>query len=900
VSTPAGDGGLIGDATIRVDGDTDPAARALRQFSRDAQGRLRDVRGRFVSESALINRSLTNAAGGGDRFNLSLRSLAGVAARAGGALAGVAGPLAKVGAAAGSAAPLLAGIVTTLENIAPAGAVAVTGMLAAVQASAAVKLGMAGVQDTVTAAFDTSEKGAKKFDEALKKLSPNAKAFALQVRELQPAFQKFQQDVQDKLFADLADELKSLAESVLPVVQKNITATASTLNQMAQSASDAARALATSGTLGKAMAAANAGLLNLRNIPGQVVTALGQLATAGAPAFGRLTAAAAKFATNINQRLTSAFESGALENAVNAAVDLLKDLGTVAGNVFKILGNIMAPVQQAGGGLIGTLKEITGALVQATSTKGFQDAIGALSSVMSTLARTVGPLLGQALAAIGPIFTKLGPPIERLITNLGAALSPIITALGPVLAAAADAVGILVDALSPLLPVIGNLIASLLPPLAPLLAAIGDVFAQAGPVVQLLGEALSTALAPILAQLPALVQPFAQLLTTLAKSVLPILAQLVVALAPSLASLGVSFAQILVAAAPLLQVLAQLAAQTLAQLGPALTPIISLAAQLAAILARQLASAVTNVIIPALRTLTALLNGDFSGAWRSLQNLVAGVARYFTTTLASMASAVGSIIRTVVGIFRWLYNTLIGNSIVPDLINGIVRWFASLPGRTAAALAGFGARIAGVAASALRSMGNSISRGLDAAVSSIRELPGRAASALGNLTGRLISSGRALINGFIQGIRDKAGEVAGAVNSVLSKARDLLPFSPAKEGPFSGKGWTLFSGQSISEALAEGIAQRAALVERAARMVAQTAQTAVSAPAVTAPAGMTAADLGVSSIRAPAASGPSVVNLNLYLTNEGVIGSPFEVEDWLIRALDTARRNGRLPAMAGV
>jgi phage-related minor tail protein len=32
-----------------------------------------------------------------------------------------------------------------------------------------------------------------------------------------------------------------------------------------------------------------------------------------------------------------------------------------------------------------------------------------------------------------------------------------------------------------------------------------------------------------------------------------------------------------------------------------------------------------------------------------------------------------------VGFFTWLYNELVGHSIIPDLINGIVDWFKSLP-----------------------------------------------------------------------------------------------------------------------------------------------------------------------------------------------------------------------------
>ena len=39
----------------------------------------------------------------------------------------------------------------------------------------------------------------------------------------------------------------------------------------------------------------------------------------------------------------------------------------------------------------------------------------------------------------------------------------------------------------------------------------------------------------------------------------------------------------------------------------------------------------------------------------------------------------------------------------------------------------------------------------------------------------------------------------------METARSWLPFSPAKRGPFSGKGWTLYSGESIMSAFAEGV-----------------------------------------------------------------------------------------------
>lgn len=821
MSTPAGDGNLVGDATIRVDGDTDPATRALAQFSRDAQGRIRDVRGRFVSESALINRTITNntptltvntapattainnftrdangrlrdvngrfvrtgdnitrslttAAGGGDRFSFSLRGLANAARSAAGILGRGGIGVGAIGAAAGTAAPLLAGIVTTLENIAPAGAVAVTGMLAITQAQAAIRLGMVGVEDAVTAAFDTSEARAKKFDEALKKLAPNARAFAVQVKELQPAFQRFQQGVQNQLFAGFADELQRLSTSVLPIARKNLNDTAASLNRMALGAGAAARGLATSGTLGQAMAGANKGLSNLQKIPGQVVTALGQLAAAGAPAFDRLTAGAAGFATSISEKLSRAFESGALTVAVDTAVGVLKDLGSVAANVFGILGNVMRPVQAAGGGLVGTLKEITGVLRDATATEGFQAAISAVSQTVATLARTAGPLLGQALAAIGPVLTALAGPAQTLIQSLGAGLSPIIQGLGPVLQSAAEAVGVLVEAAAPLLPVVGQLAASLLPALIPILDAAKTVFAALAPVVQTLSQTLQATLAPILAQLPAIIGPLADMLAGQLVMGIQLLGDLLVQLAPSFVSLGQSVAQLLVAAAPLISIIAGITTQLMGALLPAIQPIINVIATLAAALAGQLASTLTNLVVPALRLITDLLRGDFSAAWTSLKALVSGAVAHFTGTFSRIGSIVSSIVGGIVDRFKWLYNILIGNSIIPDLITGIIGWFTRLPGMAFSALASLVGGLARIATSALSGFRSAIVAGANAAVGFARGIPGRIRAAMSALGGFLSGIARSALAAFLAAVRAGASSAIGFVRSIPGRIRGAL------------------------------------------------------------------------------------------------------------------------------
>jgi phage-related protein len=862
MSTPAGDD-LVGDATIRVDGDTDPAMRALQQFSRDTQGRLRDLRGRFASESQAINRQLANnppvldvdtgpatdaideftrdaqgrlrdvrgrfiragedisrglttAASGGDQFGDTLGSITRIAGRAAGAIGMAAGAIGALGAAAGSAVPLLAGIVSTLESIAPAGAVAVSAMLAVQQASAAVRLGMVGVEEAVTAAFDTSKEGAKAFQESLEKLSPSARAFAKQVRELAPVFREFQQSIQEELFTELDSVLDKVAKATLPVLQSNLTTTASTMGGMAASAGLAAAALAKNGTLGKALEGANEGLRNLAGVPAQVVTALGKLGVAAAPAFDRITTAAAKAATKITGKLSASFKTGELEKSINRAVGVLRDLGRVAENVFAVFGNVMAPVQDAGGSFVDVLLKITGALRRATAKDVFQDAMHALAEVMGTLARTVGPLLGQALAAIGPVFTALGPPLEVLINALGDALSPVITALGPVLTAASVAVGALVRAVSPLLPVVGELVASLLPAVTPLFDALTSVFVGLQPVISSIATVLQQALAPILAQLPALVQPFADLISTLASAVFPVLADLVAALAPALVQIGASFGELLAAVAPLLEVLGRLIGEILVAMVPLLQPIIATVGQLASIFADQFASLVTNVLVPALQLVTNLLRGDFSAAWESLKGLLTGVLRHFANIGRGVLSAVKAIVTGVIDYFVQLFNTLIGNSIVPDLINGIVRLFASLPGRALSAISSLAGSLAGLIRNAGSRMLSALRTGISNLLGVLRGLPGRARSALGNIGSLLYSAGRALIQGFIGGIKAMAGALVSAAKDVvggaIAGAKSLLGISSpskvfAEIGRDTGRGFIkgLTSTQSQIKATSERV-----------------------------------------------------------------------------------------------
>ena len=106
-----------------------------------------------------------------------------------------------------------------------------------------------------------------------------------------------------------------------------------------------------------------------------------------------------------------------------------------------------------------------------------------------------------------------------------------------------------------------------------------------------------------------------------------------------------------------------------------------------------------------------------------------------------------------------------------------------------------------------RNAGNQFLQGI---TGTLQSLPGRIQSLFSNAGSWLLSSGRSIMDGLAQGIRNGISAAVDAASNAMEAISKLFPHSPAREGPFSGHGWTLYSGQSIIDGLAEGMLQRRA------------------------------------------------------------------------------------------
>jgi hypothetical protein len=102
-------------------------------------------------------------------------------------------------------------------------------------------------------------------------------------------------------------------------------------------------------------------------------------------------------------------------------------------------------------------------------------------------------------------------------------------------------------------------------------------------------------------------------------------------------------------------------------------------------------------------------------------------------------------------------------------------------------------------------------KGVGPLIDFVKTIPGKIFGALGDLGSMLFDSGRKLIQGLIDGIKSMVSKLMNTAKDLLGGLRNLFPFSPAKEGPFSGKGWTGFSGEALIRDFAKGMDRAATM-----------------------------------------------------------------------------------------
>ena len=460
---------------------------------------------------------------------------------------------------------------------------------------------------------------------------------------------------------------------------------------------------------------------------------------------------------------------GAIAGFVGEMLTNSPALRAALGNTFSTLGQVLqtlAPVFATLAPLIGSLAETVGNLLA--------DAINQVLPIVVQLATMLGPILTQVIGALLPIIRLVVGIIETLTPVIGqvlAAVMPVIAALMPLVSLILSLVGPLVSLLAPVLEWVANLLVSILVPAIGWLSnALVTVIGWVMQAVNWLGAGgLGGAANGVGASIMAALQPLINWFTTY--------------VSPALAAAGEFFALL----------------WSKISSGLHLSEVFTIIGAAWGILWAGIQAVWTTV--------GSLIGIAISVAWQTIGGVLGGVWQSLVAVFSGIWEQIKIIAQTVLqvitGIFR--AGTAILNGDWSGAWNAISGVFSSVT-------------------NGILATGRNIVNTLVGVFGGVQT---QVMAVMGGIGSWLYNSGRSIIQGLIDGINSMLRAAMNSVGDVLAAIRKLFPFSPAEEGPFSGKGWTLYSGQAISKALGEGMLSAQSVPVSAARKMAAATRSAL-------------------------------------------------------------------------
>lgn len=544
-----------------------------------------------------------------------------------------------------------------------------------------------------------------------------------------------------------------------------------------------------------------------------------EMAGAGSETFDGLADSLNNFGTDFETSMREMAESGVLQDAITATFDILGSMGSN-------LGSILAAGMEQLPNMVGPLT---------TLLDGLGSGLVGLMPVLTTMTNGVAETLGTLFAELGNVGTAIAPGFEAGFMGLSDIATGFITGISSVLQSVAPMFNGLMQGLAPHMESIGGSLASF-----------GDGFATAfepfaGPLgqhIQTIADAIGGPLAAGFERLselgPLFGEGFGEALTNAAPGV----TSLVEALAPLIegnmdiiAGFLEGFIQTLPAIGEGVGLVAGAIAELLAH---PLTQTLMEWVQNALAFLAPMAGWVAGfaMLIPWIMRAVAV----FKVMMNTIQAVRIAFGLLKIVMMANPMVALVAVIMLVVGaLIHFFTNTEKGREIwgkftsflssawetaseaVTNGIQAIKDWWNETVEDIKAKWQETTDRIQElftVVQEAIRSKIDDIKEAWNNGLQAIKD-------AITSVN--LVESGKALIQGFIDGIKSMISAVGDAAKAVVDKARGFFPFSPAKEGPFSGKGWVLYSGRSIGKAFAQGMLDERSTVAAAAKSLTKAA-----------------------------------------------------------------------------
>ena len=577
--------------------------------------------------------------------------------------------------------------------------------------------------------------------------------------------------------------------------------------------------------------------VKIQGLAARIAPALGGIALHAAEAFQRLMPSvqqvidfisnAFNSVKNIVGQFFSAFEQAGGSTAQ------LSQIGGALVSLMSPLGAIKLVAEQFGSIIMPTLSTTLG---QLAGTLG-----GVLASVLPSIAsafETVGSAMGQMLSAGMQVVTALLPPLSSLMEGLTPIIATIAAAIGDVAGIISGTISAVLPSITDILTTLGNVLAGVI---AAILPSVNSVLQALLPTLNNLlsaGSQIVQAVLPVVASLLQTLAPYivqiADFIGQLAAMLAPLIAQLVDSLLPVITQIIETVMSIVETVMPLLTPVLDLIMVGIQTLLPVIQMVLTVVTDvisgiLTAIqwimegvqnlfdFVAPVISAISAHVSGVIQTLGVIWNAIWTGictvfttVWNTIRTVVStvlgGIHAFISSTINAIKAVWTGVWNSISAVISAVWNGI--KSVVSGAINAVRATISSVLNAIKAIWDGMWNGIRNGIGAIWNGIKSGVSNGINAVMGTVRGIKG---SILGFFSGAgswLIESGRSILNGLKDGIMSGINSVKNAVGGALQSIRNLFPFSPAKEGPFSGHGWVLYSGMSIMEAMGDGIRAR--------------------------------------------------------------------------------------------
>lgn len=277
-------------------------------------------------------------------------------------------------------APFILPAVSAVGLLSGAMAVGVPIALGLGTALAAAKVGFSGFADALKTGHTPAQ--LKKANQALAELSPQARQTALAVRGLKPAFDSIKTTTQNALFQGLAQTVRQMGVSDLPVVKAGLSGMAGGINDSIRQFGLFATSTQTVLDLGAFLNNATSAGHNLSGAVRPIFSILRDIGTVASSFLPALALHFAQAAQRAADFIAHARDTGKLHEWIQTGLDAFKQLWQVVKN---LLGIIIDLAKQPGFGhmLLDSLVQVTGFVLKLLN--DFPQLVPIITSVVAAI-----------------------------------------------------------------------------------------------------------------------------------------------------------------------------------------------------------------------------------------------------------------------------------------------------------------------------------------------------------------------------------------------------------------------------------------------------------------------------------------------------------------------------------